>query len=154
SDDEYYRSNPTALREISRYIVRALDLQPPELLTKVRSAYRKFHLQFLRFCLDNGGKRALEEVPLLLAALQGHKLAGLLLDSQAASRRHASLVQRFREVRAVLRGYRFGRKVDLGEAEITQLYLEYEALADDLAQAGLGSVMEGSLRVGVAEIQT
>ncbi len=153
SDNEYYRENPTSLGPISRYLMRAMDLQPPVLLPKVRTAYRTFHLRFLRFCLNNANKRALEEVPKVLAALQGHKLAGLLLDYRPGFHRHAELVEDFRKVRATLRRLRLGHDMGLEESAISQQYLEYQELADELARAGLGHLLEGSLRVGVAEIQ-
>jgi hypothetical protein len=71
--------------ESSHFMIRALELAPPVdskdpyswHFQELRVYFTKFHARWLKFCLEIG---AYEQIPTILLALQGRKLAGMILD--------------------------------------------------------------------------
>jgi hypothetical protein len=71
--------------ESSRFMVSTLEMAPHPNVSdlyacrheKLRIYFAMFHTRWLRFCLETG---AYEQIPTILLALQGRKLAGMILD--------------------------------------------------------------------------
>ena len=95
-------------REASQKLAYGLEFDAPILatvhpaITEKRAHYARFHLTWLRFALARG---ELEVVPTIISAIQGRKLAQLLLDELDRSHldpRAPAEVKRLKEIRQLL----------------------------------------------------
>ena len=101
------------LDHISEKLVEFLDLQSQDVADRSRTHFSVFHAKYLELALAH----APERIPMILSAIQGRKLAALVLDeleSRVQEYPEGDVRRRFLEVRTELRRLALGLQLILG----------------------------------------
>jgi len=99
---------PELLAPLSAAFIEVMDLQPESFLAFARPAFIQFHRVYLYLCLHQGRHDLLPEV---LRAVQGRKMAALMLEELDQTPAPDPTVKAFRDVRRKLRQMALGLQV-------------------------------------------